>query len=88
LWTKYPIFSTETLEPDRKYPRPEAPNVRSWAEGGTLADQDLVHIRRLLVAESTKGLSEFVALSFTIIDWRSLTPESLNPEKRASSHNS
>lgn len=61
LVDKYPIFSTETLEPDSKYPRPGSAECKVLGRRRDAGGQDLVHIR-LLVAESTKGLSAFAVL--------------------------
>jgi hypothetical protein len=66
LVDKYPIFSNETLEPDSKYPQPGSANVRSFSRRRDSGGRDLVHIR-LLVAESTEGLSGVVVLSSQLL---------------------
>jgi hypothetical protein len=86
LVDKYPVFSAETLEPHSKYPRPEVPNVRSWAEAGLWRTGFSTH--QTAGCRIDEGLVRVRFAVVTIIDWRSLTPVSLNPEKRASSGNS
>jgi hypothetical protein len=62
LVDKYPIVSNEVLEPDSKYPQPGSAQCKVLSRSQDSGGRDLARIR-LLVAESTEGLSEFVVLS-------------------------